>query len=146
MRQKNHFPCMHRLPHHPSSNCVNTPPLLAHPFSQQTSQGAHGVCVVMGLLGLRCSPYFCSASVIIIKNVTACTCPPITSQLDWSVIACSMAQGEAEVAMQQPVKADDKRQRQEDRQRHRQTGGRHCCVQTEQKKLTHMQKGIAGCA
>ncbi len=34
-----------------------------------------------------------------------------------------MAQGEAEVAMQQPVRADDERQRQDDMQRRRQTGG-----------------------
>ncbi len=36
------------------------------------------------------------------------------------------------------------RHRQEDRQRHRQTtGGGHCCAQTEQPKLTHVQKGIS---
>ncbi len=67
--KKNHFPCMHCLPHHPSSNCVDTPTLLACLFSQQTSQGARGACVATGLLGLHCSPYFCSASMMI-KNLS----------------------------------------------------------------------------
>ena len=144
---------MHCLPHLPSSNCVNTPPLLMRPFSQQTSQGARGACVATGFLGLRCSPYFCSTSVIIIKNCHHTHLPPNhqSAPLDKQiqricVIACPVAGGEAEVATQQPVGADDKRQQREDRQRHQQTGGRHCCAQTEQQKLTHMQKGIAGCA
>jgi hypothetical protein len=58
------------------------------------------------------------------------------------VIACPVAQGEAEAATQQPVRADDERQQQEDRQRCRQTGGGYCCAQTEQQKLFHVQKGI----
>ncbi len=39
------------------------------------------------------------------------------------VISHPVARGEVEVVMQQPVRADNKRQWQDDRQRHRQTGG-----------------------
>ncbi len=65
--KKKLFPLHALLPSSPISNSVNTPPLLACPFFQQTSQGARGACVVTGLLRLRCCPYFCSTSMIIKK-------------------------------------------------------------------------------
>ena len=145
--------CIASLITHPPIALI-PPPLLACPFSQPTSQGTHGACVVTGLLGLCCSPYFCSASVIIIIKLSphALAPPPpvrpigqTNSENSCHCLPCVIRRGGGSNTTK-PVRADDERQRQEDNQRHRQTGGRHCCAQTEQQKLTYKQKGIAGCA
>ncbi len=144
--KKTQFPCMHCLPHHPSSNCVNTPPSAGAPLLPTNIPRRTWSLCCDGVVGVVLLSLFLQRQGDNKKNCHYTHLPPHhqSARLECHCLPSGTRRGRGGNAT--TSWADDERQRQEDRQRHQQTGGRHCCTQTEQQKMTHLEKGIAGCA